>query len=121
MAQQNSPPRARGALYSLGARDVRPETLKLVDEIEYMLQPVNGKTRYGKNIVARAIEVSILKAVNAERKELAAFARELDIPVDHDEIRAATSRLSSTGIAQTAIDVCRGLFARLCAERISTG
>mgnify|MGYP001596694036 CR=1 FL=1 len=106
----------RNALYALGARDVRPETLKLVEEIESMFQK-----GYSKQSIGRAIEVSVLKACNAERKELATLARELDVDASHVEICAATSRLGPSGAANAAISVCRSLFARLCAERISSG
>lgn len=116
MTAQRTPPRPRNALYALGARDVRDETLKLVDEIETMFQK-----GYTKQSIGRAIETNTLKALNAERKDLAALARELDLDSSHIEIRAVTSRLGPSGVADTAINVCRQLFARLCAERISSG
>ena len=107
------PPSQRGSLYSLGARDVRDESLKFVHELKVMLN-----RGYSDASIARAFEVNLTRAINAERKELAALARELDVDVAHPEIRAVASRSSSEGIAQTTINVCRGLFARLCVERI---
>ena len=106
----------RNALYALGSRDVRPETLKLVDEIQLML--TKG---YSKESVGRAIETSVLKALNAERQELGTLARELDIDAGHREIAAAASRNGPSAAADAAIAVCRALFARLCIERIATG
>lgn len=121
-------PKPRNALYALGSRDVRPETLKLVDEIRVMLEYDSKRAardpswpfRYSKESIGRAIETCVLKALNAERKELAALARELDIDAGHVEISAAASRMGPSQTADVAINACRQLFARLCAERIAT-
>lgn len=120
MTASQTPPRT--ARYTLGAREARTDTLKLVDEIKEMLAKNDkGNQSYSDQTIGRAIELYVLKALNAERKELAALARELDVNSGHPEICAAATRLGSSATADVAISVCRGLLARLCVERISTG
>ena len=112
----NPPVPPKNALYTLGSRDVRDETLKFVEELLLMKQ-----RGYSVASLGRALETHVLKCLNAERKELSAFARELDVTPEHIEIRAAASRMGASQTATVAIDVCRQLFARLCVERISGG
>lgn len=114
MSTEN-PSRPRPKLYALGARDVRPDTMKLVDEVEMML-----KQNYRRESIARAIETAVLKALNEERKELSALARELNLDSSHPEIRAAATRMGPSACADVALNVARSALARLCAERIST-
>lgn len=109
----NTPQRPK--LYALGARDVRPESMKLIDEVELML-----KQNYKRESIARAIETGLLKALNEERKELSALARELNLDANHPEIRAAATRMGPSACAEVALSVARSAFARLCAERISS-
>lgn len=114
MTAQQPPPK-RGALYSLGARDVHADSLKLLSELKVML--ARG---YKETVIARALEVTLLRAINAERQELATLARELEVSTNHLEIRVASSRGSSEGVARATVNVCRSAFARLCVERISS-
>lgn len=114
MSEEN-PSRPRPKLYALGARDVRSESLRLVEEVESML-----KQRYKPESIARAIETGVLKALNEERKELSALAREMDLDATHPEIRAAATRMGPSACAEVALNVARSAFARMCAERISS-